>query len=170
MTQAWGVFFSLSFHVSTGHILSISLLTWKEYTAHPVTLLTPLRWFLLLRRGGLPSHVRVAVRSGRICRRRVSFHLRKVTIYYNCKHVRKTQPFSQITWCWVCTKNVPRTDFRLLSTELHQKHKAALTAWRSSKKSDFSSIVPLIWESNITQRKRNYTCVTQSLLGTATCK
>ena len=62
---------------------------------------------------------RVAVRCGRKCRRRVAFSLHIVTIFYKCNHVRKLQPFSQITWCWVCTKNVPRTDLRLLSTELH---------------------------------------------------
>ena len=69
---------SLSFHVSTGHILSIGLLTWKEYTAHPVTFLTPLRWFLLLRRGGLPSHVKGCSANCVKFRRRSSFSLRNV--------------------------------------------------------------------------------------------
>ena len=55
--------------------------------------------------------LRVAVRNGRKCRRWVSFYLLKVTIYYNCKHVRKIQPFSQITWCLVCTKK--RSSHRL---------------------------------------------------------
>ena len=72
--------------------------------------------------------LRGAVRIGMKFRRWSSFPLRNVTIYYNCKHVRKLQSFSQNTWCWACTKK--RSTHRLQAIKHRITPKAESCTYR----------------------------------------